>query len=94
MSEAKSIGEIVDLFGNSRFQNSKGKLLSERSALTGYFATETGKDPKVIGIRLAHYSLDQLYGLQSGYKDRLNRNNREQANKWFWWTTRTEYDPT
>lgn len=42
-----------------------------------------------MGIRLAHYSIDQLYALQSAYKDRLTRSGRSTADKYFWYITKT-----
>ena len=79
---------ISDLFGRERVFKG-GKPLSERASLVEYFSGEFSRDPKVVAIRLSHYTLSDLYGLQSAYKDRLNRNGREAAIKYLWVVTRT-----
>ena len=82
------ITEMPDLFG--RYRIFKGDVpMSERAGLIKFFTEKTAKNPKVIAIRLAHYSVDQLYALQSGYKDR-ERTKKDTADKWFWFTTRTK----
>jgi hypothetical protein len=77
-----------DLFGRFRVIKN-GKPVDERSGLIGYFARELEIEPKVAGIRLAHYKINDLYYLQSSWKDRLNRDGRESARKWWWWQTKT-----
>ena len=85
----KPMNEILDLFGKTRFQTQTG-VLSERATLIKYFSDKLGKPPKQIAIRLGHYKrLDHLYAIQSGYKDRENRQGKETADKWWWWMTRT-----
>jgi hypothetical protein len=83
------ITEASDLFG--RYRILKGdKAINERAGLIKFFTEKTGKEAKVIGIRLAHYKIDELYALQSGYNDRVRTGNKETADKWFWFTTRTK----
>lgn len=79
----------ADLFGNYRIIKGD-RVLDERATLIKYFVDEIKRPPQFIGVRLSHYTLDQLYALQSSYKDRLNRNNRETADKWWWFTTKTQ----
>lgn len=80
----------ADLFGNYRLIKPNGRAVNERAALIGWFADEVKRKPVLIGIRLAHYkTIDDLYGLQSAYKDRLTRNGKETADKYFWYITRT-----
>lgn len=79
---------IADLFGRKRTLTPKGAL-NERAELIKYFSEEMKREPKVTGIRLGHYTLDQLYALQSAYKDRLHRNGKETAIKYLWAVSRT-----
>lgn len=79
---------ISDLFGNHKLLK-QGKPVSERATLIGFFADTVQKPARIIGIRLAHYSLDDLYALQSCVKDRIVRNSQETAEKYFWAVTRT-----
>jgi len=79
---------ISDLFGRKRTITPKGAM-NERAELIKYFSEEMNREPKVVGIRLGHYKLDQLYALQSAFKDRLKRNGRETAMKYVWAITRT-----
>lgn len=81
---------LADLFGRYRTLTPKGKPLDERAELIRYFSEEFKREPRVVGVRLAHYKLDELYGLQSAYKDRLQRNGRDTARKYFWWVTKTK----
>jgi hypothetical protein len=77
---------------------------SERGELLTYFSKEIGRPVKYIGIRMAHYSVDQIYGLKSAYKDRLVRpcgdclrdgatgackHSNVTAQKYWWWITKT-----
>lgn len=80
---------LSDLFGRQRTLLPKGKILDERAELISYFTSELGKESKVIGIRLAHYSLSDLYALKSAYNDRLHRNGKEAAQKYFYWVSKT-----
>lgn len=81
---------------------------SERGELLQYFSKEVERPIKYIGVRLSHYTLDQLYGLQSTYKDRLVRpcgdclkqgatsackHSVVTAQKFWWWTTKTVSTP-
>ena len=81
---------MFDLFGIERFITPKGKPMSERAGLIKYFVEELGKEPKVVGIRLAHYSLQDLYYLKSSVSDIVRRNGMTAGSKYFWWATRTE----
>jgi len=67
-----------------------GKVLDERAELIKFFAEKLEREPKVVGIRLAHYTLSDLYALKSQYIDRLNRNGKEAARKHWWWQTKTQ----
>lgn len=88
---------IADIFGRMRTIFPKGKVLDERAELVKYFEGEINKSrgtrgnlsSKFFGTRLSHYSLSELYALQSGYKDRLKRDGRETADKYWWAITRT-----
>lgn len=80
---------IGDLFGRMRTALPKGKTLNERAELVQYFSEALNRPAKVVGIRLAHYTLEQLYGLKSAFKDRLQRNGKEAATKYLWAVSRT-----
>lgn len=85
--------QIGDLFGNYRLAK-PGKVLDERAGLIGYFAEELEAAPKRLGIRLAHYTISDLYALRSAFNDRLNRNGKLAARKYFYWITKTAVIPT
>ncbi len=78
-----------DLFGRMRIIKKEGKVESERASLIRYFTTVMEKAPQVVGVRLAHYSLKDLYYLQSDHKDRARRDALA-AKKWLWVITRTK----
>ena len=78
-----------DLFGQYRLLKKEGRALDERSTLIKYFCDELKREPRVVGIRLGHYNISQLYSLQSAYKDRLTRNGAETARKYWWAVTKT-----
>ncbi len=78
-----------DLFGIERFMTPKGPT-SERATLVQYFSEQIERPVKMVGIRLSHYSLDHLYALKSAYTDRLKRNGKDTAQKYWWWSTRTQ----
>lgn len=84
-----------DLFGIERFLSSKkeGKAISERAGLVKYFSESMGRPAQFVGVRMAHLSLDQLYGLQSAHKDRVNRNGDVAAARYWWFITRTTKAP-
>ena len=74
----------------------RGKPLNERAMLIKFFVDEGFEDkkgkklsPAYLGKRLAHYTVDDLYALKSSYTDRLNRNSKLQAVKYFWFITKT-----
>lgn len=67
----------------------KGRVLDERSELITFFSKALDRSPRFIGVRLAHYSLSELYALKSSYLDRLNRNGKTTAQKFWWWMTKT-----
>lgn len=86
-----------DLFGKYRLIKQGGNPINERAALIGYFTDFdfTGKngkslDAQVIGVHLAHFSLDQLYALQAGFKDRIKTHGTVTARKWWWYASRTK----
>lgn len=86
-----NIKEIKDLFGKYRVMSkNSGRVEDERTTLIRYFVENLKKEPKVVAIRLSHYTLDMLYGLKSMYKERLNNNGKETADKWIWWMSRTK----
>ena len=87
---------MKDLLGNFRLVKSGGIPMSERATVIHFFEQQgfTHKDGKKLtarelGVRLAHYNLDQLYGLKSSYSDRLQRNGKEAARKYWWSITKT-----
>ena len=80
---------IGDLFGRLRTVLPKGRVLDERAELIQFFATKLDRTPQRIGVRLAHYSLSELYALKSSYNDRLTRNGKTTADKYWWWVTKT-----
>lgn len=79
---------IGDLFGKLRLLK-KGKVLSERASLVQWFSETMERPPKIIGIRIAHLSLDQLYVIQSEYKDIKHRRGNLPAIKYLWAITKT-----
>lgn len=81
---------ISDIFGRMRTNLPTGRILSERSELIRFFSEEIDRPAKQVGIRLAHYSLSQLYALKSAYADRLKRNGKETARKYYWSVSRTQ----
>lgn len=81
--------QIGDLFGRLRSLKGNGKPLDERATLIDYFSKQVDRPAKNVGIRIAHYSLTDLYALQSMFKDRLGRNGKLAAVKHWWWITRT-----
>jgi hypothetical protein len=80
---------MADLFGRWRPLTAKGAVLSERASLVAYFEKEIQRAAKIIGVRLGHYSLSELYALRSQYKDRLDRDGKTAARKYWWAITRT-----
>lgn len=83
--------EAKDLFGIDRYLSSKkeGIAISERAGLIKYFSDKIERPAQFIGVRMAHYSLDQLYALQSVFKDRFERNGKDAAHKFWWFCTKT-----
>lgn len=79
-----------DLFGNVRIFKPQGKVESERSSVLRFFVDKTGRDAKYIAIRTAHFSLEQLYYLQSAWKDREHRDGVETARKHFYYMIKTQ----
>ncbi|MBT9167798.1 MAG: hypothetical protein DDT19_01141 [Syntrophomonadaceae bacterium] len=65
----------------------KGK--SERGELVKFFADAVERPPRVVAIRLSHYSVSELYAVKSGFSDRLTRNGIVAARKYFWAISRT-----
>jgi hypothetical protein len=105
MEAERQFVPISDLFGNARLFSKKGAL-DERATLIKYFCGETGKPAKRMGMRLSHIkSINDLYALQSQYKDRLRRpchtclsaggtgtceHSMDTARKYFYWATKTQ----
>lgn len=80
---------ISTLFNEERVMKPKGKIESERASLIRFFVKKTNQVPKVLAIKVSHYNLDQLYALQSGFKDRESHQDLVTACKWFNWMIRT-----
>lgn len=81
---------FADLWGRIRTALPKGRVLDERSELIKYFSQKLERPAKFIGVRLAHYSLSDLYALKSSFNDRLQRDGKETARKYWWWVTKTK----
>lgn len=62
---------------------------SERGELIKFFADAVERPPRVVAIRLSHYSVSELYALKSAYNDRLARNGKTAALKYWWYITKT-----
>jgi len=84
------ISKHLDLFGRERTVLPAGRFRDERSELIDWFCAKVHRRPRQLGVRLAHYSLSQLYALKSGWEDRERRDGFVRAEKWWWWTTKTE----
>jgi hypothetical protein len=80
---------IQDIFGRMRTVLPQGRVLNERAELLQWFVQKMQRSPKVIGVRLAHLTLSDLYYLQSDYKDIQRRRGTEAAVKMLWAVTRT-----
>lgn len=74
----------------------KPKATSERAECIRFFherlKDKKGKpfSPRMLGVRLAHFSISELYAIQSVFKDISNRNGSTAAQKYFWWVSKTE----
>lgn len=87
-----------DLWGRLRTGLPGGKVLDEKAELRKFFETQINmsrgkREPLAsayIGQRLAHFKLHQLYTIKSEYMDRLNRQGRATADKYWWWVTETK----
>ena len=87
---------MMDLLGNFRLVKSGGIPMSERATVIHFFEQQnfTHKDgtkltARELGVRLAHYDLSSLYALKSAYNDRLERNGKTAALKYWWYITKT-----
>ena len=85
---------ITDLLGHRRTLLPKGKVLDEWREMIKFFYDQgfTHKDgtrftKAQIGIRCSHLKLDQLYYIQSVYKDKKHRG--ENASYYFMGATKT-----
>jgi hypothetical protein len=76
-----------------RSQTPKGKVLSERAELVKWVSEKLQREPKMVGVRVAHLSLDHLYVIQSEYKDISRRRGNEAARRYLWAITRTNKAP-
>ena len=101
---------ISELFGHHRLAKPTGKILDERASLLEFFVRSLPSIPTRVGMRLAHIKdIEDLYALQSQYKDRLRRpcgpclkssmtgtcvHSRITARKYFYWITSTKVIPT
>lgn len=101
---------ISDLFGHHRLTPPTGKTLDERASLLEFFVRSLPSIPTRVGMRLAHIEdIEDLYALQSQYKDRLRRpcgaclkggmtgtcaHSQIAARKYFYWITGTKVIPT
>ena len=84
--------QIADLGLFKRYAQTervKKPHLSERALAIKYFVETFKLNPKRLAPKLAHIETRDLYPLQSQVKDRLQRQNKETARKWFYWSIRT-----
>lgn len=80
---------FADLWGRKRTLKPGGKVIDERAELIQFLSKKMEREPKVVGIRAAHLTLDHLYVIQSEYKDIVNRRGLEAGRKYLWAITRT-----
>ena len=81
--------QIGDLGFKRYAQTGRVKKTSERAEAIRFFVDTFKLNPKRLAPKLAHIETRDLYPLQSGVKDRLQRQNKETARKWFYWSIRT-----
>lgn len=82
--------QIADLGLFKRYaQPERVKKTSERAEAIRFFVETFKLNPKRLAPKLAHIETRDLYPLQSGVKDRLQRQNKETARKWFYWSIKT-----
>lgn len=62
------------------------KVRTERGDLLEYFAKAAGWTIPRMAKKCQGLDLDALYFLKSGFEDRLRRNNKLTAIKWFFWS--------
>lgn len=97
--DENKVVSMTDLFGNFVLpQVIKGT--SERGNIIGYFMTQgfVGAKDRVLETKnvaslLSHFTVSQLYALKSAYEDRLKRNGKESARKYWWYAVRTKESP-
>lgn len=78
-----------DLFNIERFikpHATNSKVLNERSGAIKYFVDTFNLNPKRLAPKLAHLDISMLYALQSQVKDRINRQSKETARKYFYYS--------
>lgn len=73
----------------SKRQPNPRKGGTERGELIEFFSLKMERTPRHIAVRLAHYTLSDLYALKSAVSDRFTRNGKDAAQKYFWWATKT-----
>ena len=81
--------QIADLGFKRYAQTERVKKTSERAEAIRFFVETFKLNPKRLAPKLAHIQTRDLYPLQSGVKDRLQRQNKETARKWFYWSIKT-----
>lgn len=81
---------VTDLFNIERYLGNGGRVMDERASLIGYFSEALERPVKQIAIRLAHYTISDLYALKSGWNDRLRTHGEISTRKWWWFVTRTK----
>ena len=84
----KSLFELLE-------QRKEVKIKSERAELIKFFVDNlrNKKDEKfpakMIAIKLSHIPTKDLYYMISVFKDKVNRDGLQSANKWFWWSIKS-----
>lgn len=81
--------QVKNLFGERYAKPTrakKRKATSERAEAIRFFVETFDLNPKRLAPKLAHLDLPALYFLQSGVRDRLQRQNKETARKYFYWS--------
>lgn len=72
------------------------KKTSERAEAIKFFVTtlknKNGKPfgAKMIAIKLSHIPTKDLYYVQSVFRDAQNRKGLDYAQKWFWWSIKSD----
>lgn len=99
MNDENTVVSTKDLFGNFVLPPQK-KGQSERGNLLSFFKKQGFIDQKGkileyrnLAVLLSHFTVSQLYALKSAYEDRLTRNGKDGAWKYWWFVIRTKESP-